>query len=199
MKFKANNIELKKLMNGDTEIVLTCRDTRNTLISELNAQKQRISGDIEVSLDKWKNKRSLNHNALFWDMCTELSNHIDDPLITPYTIYKDLIKEYGISTIYPVADDMLDMVIKDWENRGEGWLTMKLRKSKIDGNFTNVKFWFGSSVYNSKQFWKLVEGLKAMCRDNDLDISQYDQQMQFAIQQLEIRESKGEKYGDNKR
>lgn len=197
MKFKANNIELKKLMNGDTEIVLTCRDTRNTLISELNAQKQRISGDIEVSLDKWKNKRSLNHNALFWDMCTELSNHINDPLITPYTIYKDLIKEYGISTIYPVADDMLDMVIKDWENRGEGWLTMKLRKSKIDGNFTNVKFWFGSSVYNSKQFWKLVEGLKAMCRDNDLDISQYDQQMQFAIQQLEIRESKGEKHGDN--
>ena len=197
MKFKANNIELKKLMNGDTEIVLTCRDTRNTLISELNAQKQRISGDIEVSLDKWKNKRSLNHNALCWDMCTELSNHINDPLITPYTIYKDLIKEYGISTIYPVADDMLDMVIKDWENRGEGWLTMKLRKSKIDGNFTNVKFWFGSSVYNSKQFWKLVEGLKAMCRDNDLDISQYDQQMQFAIQQLEIRESKGEKYGDN--
>lgn len=197
MKFKANNIELKKLMNGDTEIVLTCRDTRNTLISELNAQKQRISGDIEVSLDKWKNKRSLNHNALFWDMCTELSNHINDPLITPYTIYKDLIKEYGISTIYPVADDMLDMVIKDWENRGEGWLTMKLRKSKIDGNFTNVKFWFGSSVYNSKQFWKLVEGLKAMCRDNDLDISQYDQQMQFAIQQLEIRESKGEEYGDN--
>lgn len=197
MKFKANNIELKKLMNGDTEIVLTCRDTRNTLISELNAQKQRISGDIEVSFDKWKNKRSLNHNALFWDMCTELSNHINDPLITPYTIYKDLIKEYGISTIYPVADDMLDMVIKDWENRGEGWLTMKLRKSKIDGNFINVKFWFGSSVYNSKQFWKLVEGLKAMCRDNDLDISQYDQQMQFAIQQLEIRESKGEKYGDN--
>lgn len=197
MKFKANNIELKKLMNGDTEIVLTCRDTRNTLISELNAQKQRISGDIEVSLDKWKNKRSLNHNALFWDMCTELSNHINDPLITPYTIYKDLIKEYGISTIYPVADDMLDMVIKDWENRGEGWLTMKLRKSKVDGNFTNVKFWFGSSVYNSKQFWKLVEGLKAMCRDNDLDISQYDQQMQFAIQQLEIRESKGEKHGDN--
>lgn len=197
MKFKAINIELKKLMNGDTEIVLTCRDTRNTLISELNAQKQRISGDIEVSLDKWKNKRSLNHNALFWDMCTELSNHINDPLITPYTIYKDLIKEYGISTIYPVADDMLDMVIKDWENRGEGWLTMKLRKSKVDGNFTNVKFWFGSSVYNSKQFWKLVEGLKAMCRDNDLDISQYDQQMQFAIQQLEIRESKGEKHGDN--
>lgn len=197
MKFKANNIELKKLMNGDTEIVLTCRDTRNTLISELNAQKQRISGDIEVSLDKWKNKCSLNHNALFWDMCTELAKHINDPLITPYTIYKDLIKEYGISTIYPVTDDMLDMVIKDWENRGEGWLTMKLRKSKIDGNFTNVKFWFGSSVYNSKQFWKLVEGLKAMCRDNDLDISQYDQQMQLAIQQLEIRESKGEKHGDN--
>lgn len=197
MKFKANNIEIKKLMNGDTEIVLTCKDAKNKLISEINTQIQHISSDIEVSLSKWKNKRSLNHNALFWDMCTDLSNHINDPLITPYTIYKELIKEYGISTIYPVSDDILDMVIKDWEGRGEGWLTLKLRKSKIEGNFTNVKFWFGSSVYNSKQFWRLVEGLKAMCRDNNLDISHYDYQMQSAIQQMEARESKGEKHGNN--
>lgn len=197
MKFKANNIELKKLMNGDTEIVLSCKDNKNTLISELNSRKQRFNGEIEVSIDKWRNKRSLNHNALFWDMCSYLSEHINDSYITPHEIYRELIKEYGVSIIYPVPDELVDMVIKDWENRGEGWLTAKLRKSKIDGNYTNVKFWFGSSVYNSKQFWRLVEGLKVMCRDNELDISHYDQDLQFAIKQLEIRESKGENNGVN--
>ena len=197
MKFKANNIELKKLMNGDTEIVLSCKDNKNTLISELNSRKQRFNGEIEVSINKWRNKRSLNHNALFWDMCSYLSEHINDSYITPHEIYRELIKEYGVSIIYPVPDELVDMVIKDWENRGEGWLTAKLRKSKIDGNYTNVKFWFGSSVYNSKQFWRLVEGLKVMCRDNELDISHYDQDLQFAIKQLEIRESKGENNGVN--
>jgi len=37
MKFKANKIDLKKLLNGDTEIVLTCEDTKNSLISEFNS------------------------------------------------------------------------------------------------------------------------------------------------------------------
>ena len=126
-------------------------------------------------------------------MCGYLAEHINDPLITAYTIYRELIREYGVSTIYPVEDELLEMIIKDWENRGDGWLTQKQRKSKLDGNYTNVKFWFGSSIYDSKKFWKLVEGLKQMCRDNDLDISHYDREMQAAIQALEEKELAAEK------
>ena len=88
------------------------------------------------------------------------------------------------------------MIIKDWESRGDGWQTQILKKSKLEGNYTNVKFWFGSSIYDSKQFWKLVEGLKELCRENNLDISVYDQQIQFAIKQMEKKE-KEKLYGNN--
>lgn len=188
MKFKANRMEIKKLISGNTEIALEVEDKQNRLISQINGNSGLLTSCLEVSLDKWRNKRSLGHNALFWDMCNYLADHINDPLITANTIYKDIVREHGVSTIYPVEDEMLDMIIKDWESRGEGWLTLKLRKSNLDGNYTNVKFWFGSSVYNSKQFWKLVEGLKETCRDNDLDISQYDSQLQDVIKQMEEKE-----------
>ena len=193
MKFKADKLELKKLINGNTEISLEIEDKKNQLISQLNTQKQGFSSGIEVVIDKWRNKRSLGHNRLFWDMCGYLAEHINDPLITAYTIYRELIKEYGVSTIYPVDDEILEMVVKDWENRGDGWLTQKQRKSKLDGNHTNVKFWFGSSIYDSKKFYRLVEGLKQMCRDNDLDISHYDREMQAAIQALEEKELAAER------
>ena len=188
MKFKANKIDAKKLLNGNTEILLEVDDKQNALISQLFEQKQLFNSVLIVSVDKFRNKRSLNHNRLFWDMCNYLADHINDPLITAYTIYQDLIRDFGVSTIYPVEDELLELIVKDWENRGDGWLTQVQRKSRIDEHRTNVKFWFGSSIYDSKQFWRLVEGLKARCRDENLDISCYDQQLQLAIKQMEEKE-----------
>lgn len=199
MKFRAKNLNAKKLLNGNTEFSMEVEDKQNRLISQLNAQKQLLNSDLEVGIDKWRNKRSGGHNRLFWDMCGYLSDHINDPTITQMTIYRDLIREYGVSTIYPVEDELLDLVIRDWENRGDGWLTQKQRKSRLDGNRTNVKFWFGSSIYDSKQFWKIVEGLKMACRDNGLDITHYDQQMQLCIKEMEEQEKleKEKEYGNN--
>lgn len=188
MKLKAKNLDIKKLMNGNTELTVEVDDKQNRLISQINDHKQLFNSELELSIDKWRNKRSGGHNRLFWDMCGELADHINDPSITQYEIYRNLVREYGVSTIFPVQDDILEMVIKDWNNRGDGWQTSVLRKSNLDGNYTNVKFWYGSSIYNSKQFWRLVEGLKQECMDNGLDISMYDQPLQLAIKEMEEKE-----------
>lgn len=195
MKFKAKKLEVKKLYNGNTEFSLEVEDKQNRLISQINDHKQLLNSEVEVAIDKYRKKRSGGHNRLFWDMCGELADHINDPLITQYTIYRDLIREFGVSTIYPVEDELLELVVKDWENRGDGWLTKIQRKSKIDDTRTVVKFWFGSSIYNSKQFWKIVEGLKALCKEHNLDISHYDQPMQLALNEFEQKEKAT--YGDD--
>ena len=97
MKFRAKNLNAKKLLNGNTEFSMEVEDKQNRLISQLNAQKQLLNSDLEVGIDKWRNKRSGGHNRLFWDMCGYLSDHINDPTITQMTIYRDLIREYGVS------------------------------------------------------------------------------------------------------
>lgn len=188
MKFKANKLELKKLLNGNTEIVLEIDDKESKIANQISGKKELLKSELEVSLDKWRNKRSGGHNRLFWDMCGYLSDSINDPLITAYDIYKQLIHDYGVSTVTPVEDEILDITIEAWEKQGDGWLTQVQRKSKIDENRTVVKFWFGSSIYNSKQFWKLVEGLKQTCRENDVDISHYDRQLQATMKALEEEE-----------
>lgn len=188
MKFKANKMELKKLLNGNTEIVLEIEDKQSQLANEINSKKWLKDTALDVSIDRYYNKRSGGHNKLFWDMCGCLADNINDPLITPYVIYRNLIREYGVSTIQPIEDEILDFVIKDWEGRGDGWLTQVQRKSKIDEKRTVVKFWFGSSIYNSKMFWRLVEGLKQMCRENSVDISHYDKQLQVTMKALEDEE-----------
>lgn len=188
MKFTANNLNVKKLMNGNTELTIELDDRQNKLINQIASQKELFANKLEISMEKFRQKRSMNHNRLFWDMCNYLAEHINDPFITSQSIYADLIKHYGVSTIYPVQDDMLDYIVQDWQGRGQGWLTERLRKSTLEGNYTNVQFWFGSSVYNSKQFWRIVEGLKAMCSEYDLDISYYDQSMRAALERLEEKE-----------
>lgn len=188
MQVIANNIAIKKLFNGNTELTFEVEDRENKIAENLCNCKKLKDSKLEVNIDKFYPKRSLNHNRLFWAICGELSEHINDPYITPDEIYKSLIKQYGVSTIIPIEDDILDFVIKAWESRGDGWLTEVLRKSKLDGNFTAVKFWFGSSIYNSKMFCKLVEGLKVTCKENGLDISHYDKQLQASIKALEDQE-----------
>lgn len=199
MKFKAKKLDAKKLMNGNTELTFEIEDKNNALIGQIYGQKQFLESELEVGIEKYRKKRSSGHNRLFWDMCGELAKHINDPTITQYTIYREIIKEYGESVISPIKDDMLDMVIRAWEGKGDGWLTQKLQKSKLEGDYTNVKFWFGSSIYNSKQFWRVVEGLKLMCADHNLDISCYDQPMQEAIKEMERKESiqKENSHGNN--
>ena len=193
MKFKANNLSVKKLMNGNTELSVEIDDKQNKIIGQIYAKKQLLNSDLDVDIDKYRKLRSGGHNRLFWDMCGYLADHINDSTITAKSIYQDLIRDHGVSTIYPVEDELLELVIKDWENRGDGWLTQTQRKSKIDEKRTVVKFWFGSSIYDSKKFWKLVEALKQMCRDNDLDISHYDQKIEASMKSLEEQEKAYEK------
>lgn len=188
MRVKALNFNIKKLLNGNTELTFEINDKQNKFANQISSEKTFKDTQLELQIEKFYNKRSLGHNKLFWDMCGYLSEHINDPLITPKIIYRQLISDYGVSTIMPVEDDMLDMVVSAWEKKGDGYLTHVLRKSKLDGNFTNVKFWVGSSEYNSKQMWRLVEGLKQMCRENDLDISMYDSQFQSLIKDMEANE-----------
>lgn len=189
MQIVANSLEIKKLFNGNTELTFEVEDRKSKIAENLGNCQKLKDGKLEVSIEKFYPKRSLNQNKLFWAICEELSEHINDTCITAQEIYRGLIREYGVSTIMPVEDDILNFVLKAWEGRGDGWIAEPLRKSKLDGNYTAVKFWFGSSIYNSKMFSKLVEGLKITCKDNGLDISHYDERLQALIKSIEEKEN----------
>ena len=65
MKLKANKFELKKTVDGDTEVILTIDDKKNIIFKRLKENKALNNTVLEVELNKFRVKRKVEHNALF--------------------------------------------------------------------------------------------------------------------------------------
>jgi len=107
----------------------------------------------ELVIKPHKAKRSLDANAYFWVLVGKLSAVLNVP---PKEIYQELIKGVGDNyTVVPIKTEAVDDWLTIWGNKGEGWICDNLGKSKLDG-FTNIRCFYGSSVYNSSQMNRLI-------------------------------------------
>ena len=122
--------------------------------------------DVEITIKRHYKKRSLNANSYCWVLCERIAEKIG------YTAKDDIYRE-AIRTI-GVFKDIEDLKIDDaktlriaWEDRGLGWITEQVHISK-DGKRVTVRFYYGSSSYNTKQMSRLIELAKQDCIENDI-------------------------------
>lgn len=121
---------------------------------------------LKIKLCLWRNKRSLDSNALFWEFCGQLSAKTNIP---PRDIYRNLVKEVGGNyEITPIRTCAVKEWIEIWERRGLGWVCEEIGKSKLEG-YTNVINYFGSSEYDSAQMSRLINLLLQACRENGIN------------------------------
>ena len=88
-------------------------------------------------------------------MCEELAQALK---ITKVEVYRKAIKDVGVYQPLPIRDDAVDAFCANWETGGIGWFAEKTDKSKTPG-YTLVFAYFGSSVYDTKEFSRLVDCL----------------------------------------
>ena len=119
--------------------------------------------DFEVEVREKKPKRSLDANAYLWVLCTKIASH-KDIYLSKEEIYQKAIKDYGFSIIEPIADAIVDDVIRLHNSGGLGNCAEVIGKSKLEG-YTNLCLTFGSSGYNSAQMSKLIDGVVADAHD----------------------------------
>lgn len=99
-------------------------------------------------------KRSNDANAYYWTLLGELAEKIGVP---PKDIYRTHIRDVGGNyEVVPIRDDAVETWIKNWQNKGLGWVCESIGESKLRG-YTNVICYYGSSTYNSNQFSRLIE------------------------------------------
>jgi hypothetical protein len=119
----------------------------------------------DAELKPHRKKRSLDANAYFWLLASKLATKIHVPV---KTIYRQYIKDIGDNfEIVPVRNDAKDTWIKNWEDRGIGWICEELGPSKIDG-YTNVVCYYGSSVYDTAQMSRLIDLVVQDCKDQGI-------------------------------
>ena len=121
---------------------------------------------LRIKLCLWRNKRSTDANAYFWELCGQLSAKLK---ISPRDIYRILVREVGGNyEITPIKDEAVEDWIRIWENRGLGWVCDVIGKSKFEG-YTNVINYFGSSEYDTAQMSRLISLLVQECKNNNIE------------------------------
>ena len=115
MKFKSKLDNIVRNYNGEYQVVFTAP---RTVLEELASLKEY---ELQIEVDKFRNKRSLNANAYCWKLITELSNKTK---VDKWSLYKELLVRYSNSYEYlivkPQAIKSLEKVFRVIKNVGEG-------------------------------------------------------------------------------
>lgn len=138
-------------MGGD--LTLTLSLPRN-YADELKAL---MDTDLSVEVKKWKNKRSLDANALLWAICLEIAQALPTPH-TDREIYRRAVLEVGPYTPVPIREDAVDAMQARWSKQGIAWIAEVEDDSKLKG-YKRVRLYYGSSTYDSAEMSRLLDYL----------------------------------------
>lgn len=127
---------------------------------------------IEITLEEYHEKRSLQANKFLWACIADICNAVHED---KDRVYLDLLRHYGQYTLIRIPAEALDILKRQWrETEVVG---------EIDGK-VDVLCYFGSHTYNSKEFARLLDGVKEMMRSAGLEPPP-DEEMKAVIERME--------------
>ena len=154
--------ELSVDRQGKTILTLEIneRQAAETLYDELNQCEK-----CEISVKKWRGKRSNDANRYFWEMAGKLAAKTGIPV---ETIYREAVKNIGgNSDIVCVKAEVCDALRKHWASMGLGWVS-DVFPSKIPG-CNNLILYAGSSTYNTEQMSRLIDLIVEECKTQGIE------------------------------
>lgn len=116
----------------------------------------------EYDIELHKEKRSLSANNYFWKLADELASVLH---ITKDEVYKRAIYHVGkFQILEAVSEEAAQSFCKHWCMNGLGWYAYcdKIKPKTI-------YMYYGSSVYNSDEFGRLIDFLQDECRRQGIE------------------------------
>lgn len=154
---------------GNITISFAVKGVNKYRFEEISNQIQTLENEakngLKITIDKYRNKRTLTQNDSLWYLCEELSKEMHS---TKEEIYREYILKVGKFEIVPIRNDVVEFWVKSWESNGIGWQCKNLRESKLDG-YTNIDCYFGTSVYDTKEMARLLEEVIGDCQKYNID------------------------------
>lgn len=119
-----------------------------------------------ADLKEYRERRSLDANAYCWVLLGKLSAVLNLP---PEVIYRRVIRDVGGNyEVMPVRNDALTRWKDIWQKNGIGWLCEEIGPSKLMG-YTNVRNFYGSSVYDRAQMARLLDIIIQDCKAQGIE------------------------------
>nr|DAO62648.1 MAG TPA: NinB protein [Caudoviricetes sp.] len=126
----------------------------------------KISPDIEyeITIQKKKNKRSLNASAYCWVLCQKIAEELSKTgYISKEDVYRKAIKDCSHFTYVPVREDAVERYITIWQAHGIGWIAEDAGECKNLKGYHNIMCYHGSSVYTTAEMARLIDCLTDEC------------------------------------
>lgn len=156
---KARLHDLSFARDGGYLLTIATRENVGVLYDELHET------DVDVTVKKHREKRSLDANAYFWVLVDRLA---EKTRIPKTDIYRRYIREIGGNhEMVCVIDSAVEKLRNGWEHNGLGWQTDTM-PSRIPG-CTNVILYYGSSTYNTRQMSHLIEMAVQDCQEQNIE------------------------------
>ena len=156
------------------EIVIPLEHGEAVYVSDVfpNIDDIDISKDIELKISVKKKKRSLDANRYMWHLCGEIAKVIRS---TKDEVYRQAIKDVGVSELILVPDDAVDGIIKRWMRTGLGYIAEVAYKSKKNPGSTAMILWYGSSSYDTKEMSRLIDYVVGEARELGIETMTADE------------------------
>lgn len=181
MKFTTKGVNLIKTIgyqlvipvNGDNEL-------------------SKVSPDIEyeITINKRKNKRSLNASAYCWVLCQKIAEELSK---TGYTskedVYRKAIKDCSHFSYVPVREDAIERYIQIWQGHGLGWLAEDAGECQSLKGYHNIMCYHGSSVYTTAEMQRLIDCLVDECNQLGIKLDDSDY-IQSLVREWESEQKK---------
>ena len=109
----------------------------------------RLLQKLSIELKKFRNRRTLNANALLWSCITQIAKASGSD---KWTVYMDLIKMHGKHTYICAKPSAVEDITKQWRE------VEIVGPIEINGTKAiQMLCYYGSSTYDSEEFAVLLE------------------------------------------
>lgn len=139
------------------------RTKKFQLVLEVDAVNpaEDLKGEKRLILKDWREKRSLDANALFWHCVGKIAEAVK---ADKWEIYLKLLRRYGQYTYICVIPEAAERIKREWREAEEiGEIDINGRKA------IQLLCYYGSSQYDTKEFSILLDGTIEEMREIGID------------------------------
>lgn len=132
--------------------------------SHLNEVHQLVSdfdGVDDVEIKKRRKRRSLDQNAYMWELIGKIA---EIHRIGVLEVYRAILKDYGVFEIIPVRAENVERWVETWKQQGAGWICEDLGECRNFKGYRNIKTYYGTSAYDTKEMTRMIEGVQQECK-----------------------------------
>lgn len=129
-----------------------------TVMHWFKTRKDKI---YRLEIKENRNKRSLDANAYAWVLIHKLAKELRTK---PIEVYREAVLTVGDNyTPLCVRTQDMERLMKSWESNGDGWQCVDRGENNTPGCRT-VFAYYGSSVFDTAQMSRLIDGLIQDCK-----------------------------------